>query len=106
MDALEVNQAIITLPSDYLSGRFTYGIYKKMGLLNNKDNTITSDIEEYINIAYKYANNIEFRTNIQNYIMNNKHKVFYEQESIDEWNKCLQNIYIDKINSYCNSKLL
>ena len=99
MDALEVNQAIITLPSEYISGRFTYGIYKKMGLLNNKENTISKDKTEYINLAYKYANNIEFKTTIQNYIKKNKYKVFNEQDSITEWNKCLQKIYIDKLNN-------
>ena len=29
-DALSVNQLVVSLPSNFLSGRFTYGLYKKI----------------------------------------------------------------------------
>jgi len=82
-DVLSVNQAVISLPSKFISGRFTYGIYKKMLF----DKTIAKDEDHYIELAYKYANDENFKNNIRIFIKKNKYKVFNEKKSIEEWNK-------------------
>ena len=55
--------------------------------------TIAKNRNDYIELAYKYANNHKFRNEIKEYIKENKNKVFEEQESVDNWNTMLQDLY-------------
>ena len=86
-DALSVNQAVISLPSDFLSGRFTLGLYTKI----NFSKTIANSKTQYINIAYQYANNLDnLRTNCQKYIQIQKYALFKDYDSVKEYNTILK----------------
>ena len=104
-DAFDYNIPVITLPSHFLHGQFTNGLYKKMATkINNnidndsndtKDTTDTTECneccastpEQYAQIASTIGINEKLRHKINRNIEMKKHFIFQEQESIDEWNE-------------------
>jgi len=89
IDAFNVNKIVITLPSEKLSGRFSYGFYKKMNILE----PICDSKQDYINKAIFYMNNIDERVILENKIKENKHLLFEEIESVNNWKDMLINLY-------------
>ena len=83
-DAFDYNIPVITLPSTYLHGRFTLGLYKKMGLEDCE--CIVKNIDEYSQIASQIVINARLRHKINRNIEMWKYLIFQEQASIDEWN--------------------
>jgi predicted O-linked N-acetylglucosamine transferase (SPINDLY family) len=87
-DAFDYNIPVITMPSEFLHGRFTYGLYRKMGL----DECIVSTTEEYAQLASRIGINEKLRHKINRNIEMKKNMVFQEQASIDEWNGLFENL--------------
>ena len=95
-DAFDYNIPVITLPSEFLHGQFTNGLYKKMrnldniGNMNNHINTFEEccaiSPEDYAQKASSIGINEKLRHKINRNIEMRKHLIFQEQESIDEWN--------------------
>jgi predicted O-linked N-acetylglucosamine transferase (SPINDLY family) len=83
-DAFDYNIPVITLPSEFLHGRFTLGLYKKMGLEDCE--CIVATMEEYSRVATDIAINAKLRHKINRNIEMRKHMIFQEQGSVDEWN--------------------
>jgi predicted O-linked N-acetylglucosamine transferase (SPINDLY family) len=67
LDAFYFNKIVITLPSNKLNGRFTYGFYKKMGI----EEPICTNLEEFSVKALYYMNNKEERLKIEKLIEKN-----------------------------------
>lgn len=84
-EAFDLNIPVITLPSQFLSGNFTTGLYKKMGITE----CIVNNEKEYYQKAIQISNNIKLRNKIVRDIENNKMKIFLEKESVDEWKSFL-----------------
>ena len=55
---------------------------------NNKD--------DYVNLAIKYANNIEEKNKLKNKILNNKNKLFYKHDAIDSWTNIIETMILSK----------
>jgi predicted O-linked N-acetylglucosamine transferase (SPINDLY family) len=91
-DAFDYNIPVITLPSDYLHGRFTIGLYNKMGLSDCE--CIVSSMEEYARVATNIGINTKLRHKINRNIEMNKHLIYQEQDSVDEWNELFSKISI------------
>jgi len=93
-DAFDYNIPVITLPSEFLHGQFTNGLYKKMGkgLNINMMECCVSTADEYAQVAATLGINEKLRHKISRNIEMTKHLIFQEQESIDEWN-----IFLDKL---------
>lgn len=83
-DAFDYNIPVITYPSNYLHGRFTLGLYNKMGMYDCE--CIVSNKEDYARIATEICINTKLCHKINRNIEMNKHTIFQEQASIDEWN--------------------
>ena len=84
-EAFDLNIPVITLPSQYLSGNFTTGLYKKMGITD----CIVNTEKEYYQKAIQVSNNVKLRNKIVRDIENNKMKIFLEKESVEEWKSFL-----------------
>ena len=65
IDSFMLGKPVITLPSDYLSGRFTYGFYLKMGITD----LVAHNSEQYVELAVKAANNKEWIEPIKELIL-------------------------------------
>ena len=80
---------IVTMPSDHINGRFTHGLYQKMGITE----MVASNIKEYVNIANKCAMDKVWRKYISDKILDNIHRIFNEVDSINTWiHFCVQAI--------------
>jgi len=91
-DAFDFNIPVITYPSEYLHGRFTYGLYKKMGLEHCE--CISKNVDEYVKQAVEMGINEKLKHKMQRNIEMNKYKIFQEDESVNEWNNTLNNLEI------------
>lgn len=89
-EAFDYNIPVITLPSERLHGRFTYGLYGKMDMVDCE--CIVKTAEEYAQIAARIAMNDKLRHKIQRSIETCKSRIFQERESVDEWNKFLEDL--------------
>lgn len=85
-EAFDYNIPVVTLPTRFLNGRFTFGLYKKMGFID----MIATTADNYIKIAVKCANDKEWRQTIVNKINENKFTIFMEDESITDWSNFLE----------------
>jgi len=89
-DAFDFNVPVITWPGDYLHGRFTVGLYQRMGLSDCE--CIVTDGDSYARIASNIGVNDKLRHKINRNIEMNKGKIFQENESVMEWNEWLNGV--------------
>ena len=89
-DAFDFNVPVITWPGDYLHGRFTVGLYSRMGLSDCE--CIVTDGDSYARIASNIGVNDKLRHKINRNIEMNKVKIFQENESVSEWNEWLDGV--------------
>ena len=78
MEAISLNKPIVTCPSEFMRGRHTYSILRKL----NIEETIASSKEKYIEIAVRLAKDNNFRNSIINKIVKNKKKLFNDDKPI------------------------
>ena len=90
LEALSLNKPIVTLPSNFMRGRYTYNMLKIIG----SDETIAYSKKQYIEIALKLANDMDFRNFIISKIIKNKNKLFNDNKPI----KFIEKFLKDKIN--------
>jgi len=84
-EAFEFNIPVVTMPTKFINGRFTYGLYKKMNILK----TVVSSKEEYVNVCLKYGRDKIELEELKNEIDTNKHLIFEEEDSVKDWNDLL-----------------
>ena len=76
LEAISLNKPIVTCPSGFMRGRYTYAILKILDI----EETIASSKKEYIEIAVKLASDINFRNFIVNKIKKHKNKLFNDDK--------------------------
>lgn len=89
IESLSLGKICITRPGKRISGKFTQGLYEKMGITE----FICKTDDEYVKKAVEYGTNCEKRREYENCIMENIHKLFKETESVDEWKTLLKNLH-------------
>jgi predicted O-linked N-acetylglucosamine transferase (SPINDLY family) len=77
-ESLPFNKPIVTLPGSFMRGRHAYGILKMMGM----EETIAANVEDYISIAVRLANDRPWRDDISDRISRCKHLVYQDRECI------------------------
>lgn len=85
-EAFDYNIPVVSMPTKYLNGRFTFGMYKKMGFVD----MIADTSQNYIDIAVKTGTDKKFKESIKEKINNSKHLLFQEKEAIQEWSSFLE----------------
>ena len=78
LEAISLNKPIVTCPSEFIRGRHTYSILKKL----NIEETIASSKEKYVEIAVRLAEDKDFRNSIINKIIKNKKELFNDDKPI------------------------
>jgi len=96
IESFALGKVCITRPGRRISGRFTQGLYNKMGITE----FICKTDEEYVKKAVEYGTNREKREEYENLILDKSQAIFEENESIDEWKELLKNLYKGKKLSY------
>lgn len=85
-EAFDYNIPVVTLPTRFLNGRFTFGLYKKMGFID----MIATTADTYVKIAIKCVNDKVWRQSVINKIKDNKYSIFMEEDSVTSWTKMLE----------------
>ena len=88
LEAFSLGKVVITCSSSMINGRFTSGFYIKMGL----EYLITNNKDKYINLALKFATDLEYKYEIEKIIIKNNHLLFNDKDSINDWNYQIKNI--------------
>ena len=87
LESLYFNKPIVTYPSKRINGRFTYGFYKYIDI----EECIVSSIQEYINLSVRLCKNKNFYNKIVDKIKKNKHKLYLDNNSLNDWQNFLLN---------------
>jgi len=87
-----LGKVCITRPGKRISGKFTEGLYKKMGITE----FICNSEKEYVTKAIKYANDDVERKKYERLILDNNYKIIQEKKSVDEWKSLLKKLKIKK----------
>jgi predicted O-linked N-acetylglucosamine transferase (SPINDLY family) len=83
------------MPTKYLNGRFTFGMYKKMGFID----LVADSPQTYVKLAVKTATDKAWRQTIIEKINKNKHLLFQEKASIQDWSNLLSELYEKQNNN-------
>jgi predicted O-linked N-acetylglucosamine transferase (SPINDLY family) len=94
LEAFSFGVPVITCPTNFINGRFTYGFYKYMGM--DKCVCIVDSMDKYVDTALMVVNDKKLRSTISGDILANKDKLFNDKESIIEWNDKLLNLVCNK----------
>ena len=60
-EALSVGAPVVTMPSEYMRGRVTYGCYKQMGVMD----CVASSREEYVALAVRLGTDPTYRAEVK-----------------------------------------
>jgi protein O-GlcNAc transferase len=83
-DAFSAGKPVVTLPTNFHRGRYTTAVYEKMGILD----CIAKDIEDYVNIAVKIANDDSYRDSLSNKILERSNMLFEDMNAVIELENC------------------
>lgn len=95
IESFLLGKVCITYPGTRISGKFTQGLYRKMGITE----FICDSEKEYVSKAVEYGKNSDKRKRYEEIILENVHKIIEEKESVDEWKILLKNLYNKKNSS-------
>ena len=93
IESFLLGKICITCAGERISGKFTQGLYRKMGITE----FICDSEKEYISKAVKYGKNCNERKKYEIMILENVGKIIEEKESIEEWKIFLKKIYNEKL---------
>ena len=94
LEAISLNKPIVTMPTNFMRGRHTYGILKILDI----ENTIAYSKEEYVKISIKLALDKNFRNSIINKIKKNKNIIFNDNNPIKFLEEFIKKIISDVDN--------
>ena len=89
LEAISFDKPIVTLPSNFMRGRHTYGILKILGI----DELICNSKKEYVDLAVKLSKDINFRDNVSKKIKNNKKFIFNNSKTIRFLENFLESLF-------------
>ena len=85
LEGFSLGKIVITRPAEYLAGRFTYGFYKKMNIMD----AIVDNYQDYIDKVIYYLDNTTARKELEHRILENTHLLFNDEDSVKEWEQTL-----------------
>jgi protein O-GlcNAc transferase len=84
-DGLSLNKPIVTLPGNFLRGRFTYGFYRTMGV----DECIAADADDYVARAVRLGTDVEWRRHVVERIRQTSDVLFESQAVVADYDRIL-----------------
>lgn len=79
-DAFSLDKPIVTWPSRFSRGRYTFGCYQKMGITE----CVASDLNEYVDIAVTLATDADYRTSVEQRIRESAGRLFEDMDAVRE----------------------
>ncbi|MDY7020543.1 MAG: tetratricopeptide repeat protein [Cyanobacteriota bacterium] len=91
LEAITCDLPIVTLPGELMRGRHTFALLKMMGLKE----TIAKNKQDYISIAVRLGQDVEYRQQISQKIAENKHKLYGDLKPV----RALEDLILDLLKS-------
>jgi len=88
-EAFSVGTPIVTMPSPFMRGRITAGLYQKMQI----QDCIAQTQEEYVDIAVRLGTDPVYRESMTSKILAAKHLLYEDMAAVDELAALLMKIY-------------
>jgi predicted O-linked N-acetylglucosamine transferase (SPINDLY family) len=85
-DAFALGVPVVTLPSPFLRGRITYGLYRTIDVLD----CVAHTAAEYVEIAVRLATDRDWRRAVSEKIVAGSSRLFEDQQAIEELEEFLQ----------------
>lgn len=95
-DTLSVGRCMVSMPCQRL-GKFTQGLYKRMGSPELLEHLIATDVDDYVKKAVKVANDRPHRKMLEGHIRENLYKVHEDSASFEDWANFLSNVQVKSI---------
>jgi predicted O-linked N-acetylglucosamine transferase (SPINDLY family) len=93
LEAFMYGKIVITRPSEYLAGRFTYGFYKKMNILD----PVVYNYDDYFKKVNYYMDNKQAKLELEERIINNRECLYGDKDSIIEWENTITKLALPYI---------
>jgi predicted O-linked N-acetylglucosamine transferase (SPINDLY family) len=77
-EAIACDLPIVTIPGEFMRGRHSSAILTMMGLTE----TIADSLDDYVNLAVKLGNDLEWRKQISEKIATQKHLIYHDEKCI------------------------
>ena len=90
IESFLLGKVCITCPGTRISGKFTQGLYRKMGITE----FICDSETDYVAKAVHSGKNHDERKKYEQCILDNVHKIIQEQASVDEWKTWLKTVHL------------
>jgi predicted O-linked N-acetylglucosamine transferase (SPINDLY family) len=87
-DGLSLNKPIVTLPGNFLRGRFTLGFYRTMGV----DECIAANPEDYVTRAIRLGTDLEWRRHVTERIQRTSGLLFESEEAVTQFDRILKQL--------------
>jgi predicted O-linked N-acetylglucosamine transferase (SPINDLY family) len=88
LEAFSFGVPVITLPSHFLSGRFTQAFYRRLGV----ETCIARDVEDYIQIAVRLAGDAELNRQVREQIVAGQGRLFEVEGAVRDWERFLKSV--------------
>lgn len=89
LETFSIGKPIVTLPGEFINGRFAYGFCKKMNIME----MVAKDFDDYVDIAVKFAYDKDFNNTVINKIKQRSSMLYENNECVQEWNEMLDSLY-------------
>jgi len=83
---------VITLPGEFMRGRCSYWLYKRMGFTD----LCAEDVDDYVNIAARFANDSDFSNRMKQLVKERSHLIYDDYLAVPEMAEFIES----KVNEY------
>lgn len=95
LESFDYDVPVVTFPTRFLNGRFTFGLYRKMGFID----MVATTADNYVKIATRCCMDKAWRQEIVAKIRQSKHLIFMEEDSVNDWDTLLEEVVNPKPDS-------
>ncbi len=88
LDGLSLDKPIVTLPGEFVRGRYTYGYYRTMGV----GDCIAASVDDYVERAVRLGSDAEWRAEVESRIREKSGVLFESADSIAEYDRIFQQL--------------
>ena len=88
LEAFSFGVPIVTLPTQFLRGRFTPAFYRRLGVTS----CIARNTAEYIDIAVRLGTDLAFRQQVREQIVAGQAQLFGDDSVVNDWQRFLQQV--------------
>ena len=86
LEAFSLGVPVVTLPTEFLRGRFTQAFYRRLGI----ESCIARNVDNYIEIALRLGTDLAFRKQMHDQIIAGQPRLFEDEAAIRDWEEFLR----------------